>query len=1240
MNIVMVTNTYTPLVNGVVRSITLLTEELRRHGHRVLVLAPEADQHQEFDPDVVRLPAIQNFNGSDLSVSLPLSSTQWDRLDEFKPDVVHSHHPFLLGATAVRIASRYRIPLIYTHHKMWEHYTHYVPGDFHALRHFVVELTVGYCNLADAVIAPSESTAGVLRSRGVESLVALAPGGIDPASFNGGDRAAARRQWKIADRAFVVGCVGRLAPEKNVIFLTECLTAFLRRNPNAHLLIVGEGVEREGMEQRLDQRGLRARAHFTGVLKDGELANAYAAMDVLAFASHTNTQGLALLEAMSAGVPVVALDAPGMREIVNDGENGYLLQTESRSLFVNALERLSSASSEAKARFSTKARATVDRFSVSEWAELTLAVYRQAGDTTGQSKELESSAWDRARERIGVELSLWKNRARAAGALLTDGRHPSRVPGLRHVFKWWRRFRRWFSRREWSVRLLDLPVSEGTTDEPGLVIIQIDGLARNQLERAIQRGRMPFLRKLLRRESYRLETMYSGQPSTTPAVLGELFYGVEQAVPSFGFRDHRTGNVVQMFMPSIAAQVQSELAKKGEGLLEEGCMYCDIYSGGARDSSFCPATTGWRNFEDAGMWQWFALLLMNVASLFRIFALTILEFFVASWDCVRGIGRGFEVLQELLYIPRRMIVNIIMREMVSIGAEVDVTRGVRVLHANLLGYDENAHRRGPGSLFAHYTLRGIDRAIRRIWNAAHASHRRNYHIWIMSDHGQEHVVPYLNEYGKTIDAAVRELYGSPPPADAKKRRANERMGDQLQRSGWIRRQRSFMDSLSLIGSSADEHAPLTIAVGPLGHVYWPDQLEGDAVDSVARRLVSEAKVPIVLAAIDGQVWAWNNRGRFAMPDEAAEVLAPGHPFLHDAARDLAKLCSHPDAGDFIISGWRNDQLPLSFVSETGAHGGPGPCENTGFVLLPADAPFPDRRSGTFRPTTLRRMAQTVLRRGPLGSPERCQDSDTNCLRVVTYNVHSCIGLDGRLSPSRIARVLASVAPDVIALQELDVLRHRSGFVDQAQQIAHALEMELHFHPSFQVAEGGYGNAILSRLPMKLVSAGPLPQGHGTRKREPRGVLWVEIDVGGSPLQFITTHLGTSPIERVAQVDHLLGPDWLGDSGCTGPLVLCGDFNAMPGSSSHRRLCQRLHDAQLLLKNHRPRRTWFGPLPLTRIDHVFVDDLVEVKAVDVPRSQLARIASDHLPLVVELEITPNHAAAKDEAFSLSKASAQA
>jgi endonuclease/exonuclease/phosphatase family metal-dependent hydrolase len=406
-------------------------------------------------------------------------------------------------------------------------------------------------------------------------------------------------------------------------------------------------------------------------------------------------------------------------------------------------------------------------------------------------------------------------------------------------------------------------------------------------------------------------------------------------------------------------------------------------------------------------------------------------------------------------------------------------------------------------------------------------------------------------------------------------------------------------------------------------VYWPGDPGPDDIDRIARGLVAAARVPLVLAAIEGRVLAWTRSGRFRMPEEANRVLPADHPFLQDAARDLSRLCTHPDAGTFLISGWRGEAPPLSFVSENGAHGGPGPNECSGFAMLPADITLPPE--GTFRPGVLRGMAQRVLKRRRSAKDRRPalrrgHDRDDNLLRIVTYNIHGCIGLDGRLSPSRIARVLAMTDPDIVALQEVDVRRDRSGLAHQAELIAHALEMELDFHPSFEIEEGQYGNAILSRLPMRRRRAAPLPRLNP--RREPRAALWVEVDVGGPPLHVVMAHLGTSSAERLLQIDELLGPCWLEHPECREPLVLCGDFNVLPGSRVYRRLARRLRDVQTVAEGHHPLRTWFGPFPLTRIDHVFIGEQLRVRQVHIPRTSLARVASDHLPLGVDLEILPD------------------
>jgi endonuclease/exonuclease/phosphatase family metal-dependent hydrolase len=240
-------------------------------------------------------------------------------------------------------------------------------------------------------------------------------------------------------------------------------------------------------------------------------------------------------------------------------------------------------------------------------------------------------------------------------------------------------------------------------------------------------------------------------------------------------------------------------------------------------------------------------------------------------------------------------------------------------------------------------------------------------------------------------------------------------------------------------------------------------------------------------------------------------------------------------------------------------------------------------------------------------------------RILTYNVHRCLGNDGRLSPARIAVVIASCQPDIVALQELDVRRARTGGVDQAHAIALELGMHMHFHPAVRVMEELYGDAILTARPSRLVKAGALPGLSGRPGLEPRGALWASVQVGGTVVQVINTHLGLRRPERLAQVDALLGPEWLGHGSCRDPVILAGDFNAIQRSRAYQRLAARLRDAQASPHVLRRHPTFPARMPLLRIDHVFTSRSIEVLRVEAIRTPLARVASDHLPLFVDFRV---------------------
>ncbi len=786
-----------------------------------------------------------------------------------------------------------------------------------------------------------------------------------------------------------------------------------------------------------------------------------------------------------------------------------------------------------------------------------------------------------------------------------------------------RRMRAWLSRSEWGIRLLGLSRSIGTETEPGLVLIQIDGLSRRQLETALHRKEMPFLNQLIRREGYHLHTLYSGQPASTPAVQGELFYGVKGAVPAFSFRVRKTGKVVRMFDPEAAADIQDSLASEGPGLLKGGSSYTDIFTGDAEESHFCPSEFGWGHIlKEVHPLALMSLVLSHGISLVRTTALLLLECVLALQDCIKGLIAGRDLWEELKFIPLRVAISIVLRDLVTIGAKIDVTRGLPVVHLNLIGYDEQAHRRGPSSDFAHWSLKGIDRSIRRIFNTARRSPRRDYDIWVYSDHGQERTIPYQVEHGRTVQEGVAQVInrsGTRPRVHPQDRR-----GAQFQRSKWLG---SFF-SRRIMRAKADKEdvdpsSPVITAMGSLGHVYIEQPLAPEDHDRTARELVETAKIPLVLSPAEpGTAHAWTREGKFLLPRDAEKILGAGHPFMEEAARDLVSLCHHPNAGDFIISGWRLGKMSTSFPMENGSHTGPGPEETRAFALLPVTAPVTYQEDREYlRPLNLREGVLHALGRHPsLQKPRfRPPRKDTHPIRIMTYNVHSCVGMDGKLSAERVAKVIAHYDPDIVALQELDVGRYRTGKVDQAHAIANLLEMEFHFYPALQLEEEQYGDAILSRYPMRLVRAGPLPGLPQHPGLEPRGALWVVITLGDQEVQFFNTHLGLRRKERLAQVDALLGPDWLGHPDNREPIIVCGDFNALPRSRVCRKIRRRFQDAQLTLNDHRPQRTFFGRYPLGRIDHIFVSPQISVHGVEVPRTALTRMVSDHLPLFVEVSV---------------------
>lgn len=413
MRILMFTNTFTPLVGGVARSVEQFSREFRRLGNQVLIVAPMFPDVHGDEQDVVRIPAMQRFNGTDFSVPTPIPGFLTQRIDEFRPHIIHSHHPFLLGDTALRVSSSRDVPIVFTHHTQYERYTHYVPGDSEAMKTFVVDLAVGYCNLCDAVIAPSNTIRQRLADLGVITPIEEIPTGVDTDVFHAGHGSAVRRRFGIGDSDFVIGHVGRLAPEKGLDFLVPTVARFVASKPTAKFLVAGTGPSAEMIEQVFEKAGVADRLIVLGTMGRAELADVYAAMDVFAFSSQSETQGMVLTEAMAASTPVVAVDASGVREVLRSGINGFMLAEESEDDFVTALDAIFAMSPSERRRLIDGAVQTAVDFSMRKTAEQAIALYRRLIQQ-GRRGVHGDDQWSIARRRLSEEWKIWSNIAHAA----------------------------------------------------------------------------------------------------------------------------------------------------------------------------------------------------------------------------------------------------------------------------------------------------------------------------------------------------------------------------------------------------------------------------------------------------------------------------------------------------------------------------------------------------------------------------------------------------------------------------------------------------------------------------------------------------------------------------------------------------------------------------------------------------------------------------------------------------------
>ena len=384
MHIGYYTNAYHPTINGVVTSISSYRKALSDLGHNVFIFTPHVEEYVDTEPFVFRYPSIDVPKFPDLPLVIPISNAIDHIMPSLKLDILHAHHPVLLGQTAAHKAEKWNLPLVFTFHTRYREYSHYISLKQNFVKEQIDHWLCEYLGKVHHIITPSESMRQILSEEyGFSDQVTTIPTGIDFARYKNatGETIRKNRGW---EENIVLISVGRLAVEKNWGTLLDAAAEVIHKYPKVKLVILGAGAEHKTMQKQALTLGIAENVEFPGRIEPEDVPNYLAAADIFCFASITETQGLATLEAMAAGLPVAAVEASGTSDAFEDGKQGFLTPNDSVAL-AQAIEKLV-ANPDLRNHMGEAAQIRAKDFDILNQAQRLLAVYETAKEAAKAGK--------------------------------------------------------------------------------------------------------------------------------------------------------------------------------------------------------------------------------------------------------------------------------------------------------------------------------------------------------------------------------------------------------------------------------------------------------------------------------------------------------------------------------------------------------------------------------------------------------------------------------------------------------------------------------------------------------------------------------------------------------------------------------------------------------------------------------------------------------------------------------------
>ena len=513
-------------------------------------------------------------------------------------------------------------------------------------------------------------------------------------------------------------------------------------------------------------------------------------------------------------------------------------------------------------------------------------------------------------------------------------------------------FQHWLDRLVRRLRL-------GRAPSPGrrrLLIVQIDGLSREVLERALKEGRMPFLRRLIERGGHRLHPMSVGLPTSTPAFQMAAMYGVSPDIPGFHYHDKRRRSDVYFPRAGDAAWVESTQAAGRRGIVTGGATYGCVFTGGAANNTF--SFTMLKRPSGASLLRTLSAAIVLAWVIVKSLVISVLEVVRALLVFVADPLRSPQGWKLLVL---KIGVSVWVRQLFTLSAGRDIYGGAPAVYVNFLDYDIFAHAWGPGHRRALRALTLIDTSLRQIWRVTRRVPEYRYDTYVLADHGQAHCQSFERlTGGRRIERLLFEEFLGPAgahevgPYHPQGRRVSS--GIKAVRSayapGLVQRFINYVEDdfpwlLGELKEARERDGVRVIAAGPNAFVYFLDHENAIALEEIEARFpglaVDISRNPaigfLLVRTADGPLCFWRGKP-YRMEDLGTGPFA-GRPDLDVVVKGIRDLMSMPSAGDFVIYGLEAPPGHVTFIRETGAHAGTTHEEMHTFVVSPPQVTMPE-----------------------------------------------------------------------------------------------------------------------------------------------------------------------------------------------------------------------------------------------------------------------------------------------------------